>query len=213
MRKMNWNGGDTDWSRSYMDWCWGNMDWSWSYMDWSWSYMDWSWGDMNWCRGNVDRRLRDVNAMNLSSTATTATSPSTSSATSAVPVAASISTTSSIASSSRSSTSSRSSSPTASETVGLWYLNKSWRCFHCETLLAGHFPTCRGWNFKTGRFLCARTNRSVRVEADVLILSSAVPVGQGAKVAATSPTSRDVEADILPWRRLTLSFIHSEALL
>merc|ERR1712106_1096617 len=127
---------------------------------------------MGWCRGDVDWRLRDVNAVNL-----------------------------------------RSSRSTASKTVGLWYLNKGWGCFHCETLLAGHFPTCRGWNLETGCFLCAGTDRSVCVEADVLILPSAVPIGQGAEVAPTSPTSRDVEAYVLPWCRLTLSLIHGEALL
>merc|ERR1712106_586222 len=127
---------------------------------------------MGWCRGDVDWRLRDVNAVNL-----------------------------------------RSSRSTASKTVGLWYLNKGWGCFHCETLLAGHFPTCCGWNLETGCFLCAGTDRSVCVEADVLILPSAVPIGQGAEVAPTSPTSRDVEAYVLPWCRLTLSLIHGEALL
>ena len=105
------------------------------------------------------------------------------------------------------------SSYAAPTTVSLWHLDKGWRGLHCEALLGGNFPAGCGGNVKAGCFLFACTDRPVCVEADVLILPSTVPVGQGAKVAATSPASRDVKADVLPWCRLTLSLIHGEALL
>jgi len=151
------------------------------------SDVDWCWGDMYRGWGHVDRWLRDVDAVDLS------TSSTFSSTTATVSIATSIS--------------------SSSTTVSLWHLDKGWRGFHCEALLGGNFPAGCGGNVIAGCFLFACTDRPVCVEADVLVLPSAISVGQRAEVAATSPGARNIEADILPWCRLALSLVHGEALL
>jgi len=156
------------------------------------SDVDWCWGDMYRGWSHVDRWLRDVNAVDLS------TSSTSSSITATVSIATPISS---------------SSTSRASSTVSLWHLDKGWRGFHCEALLRGNFPAGCGRNVKAGCFLFACTDRPVCVEADVLILPSAISVGQRAEVSATTPSARDVEADILPWGGLALSLVHGEALL
>ena len=110
------------------------------------------------------------------------------------------------------SSSSASATSRPSVTVCLWYLDKGWRGFHFETFLTRNFTTCYAWNFKAGCFLRALADRPVCVEAYVLVLPCAVPVGQGAEVSASSSTPRDVEADVLLRRWLTFRLIHSEAL-
>ena len=150
------------------------------------SDVDWCWGDMYRGWGHVDRWLRDVDAVDLRTSSTTAT----------VSIATSIS-----------------SGSFSSTTVSLWHLDKGWRGFHCEALLGGNFPAGCGGNVIAGCFLFACTDRPVCVETDVLILPSAISVGQRAEVAATSPSARNVEADILPWGGLALSLVHGEALL
>ena len=155
------------------------------------SDVDWCWGDMYRGWGHVDRWLRDVDAVDLSTSSTFSSTTATVSI--ATPIA--------------------SCSSRASSTVSLWHLDKGWRGFHCEALLGGNFPAGCGGNVVAGCFLFACTDRPVCVEADVLILPSAISVGQRAEVAATTPGARDVEADILPWGGLALSLVHGEALL
>ena len=157
------------------------------------SDVDWCWGDMDRGWGHVDRWLRDVDAVDLSTSSTSSSTTATVSI--ATPISSSCSTSA------------------ASSTVSLWHLDKGWRGFHCEALLGGNFPAGCGGNVIAGCFLFACTDRPVCVEADVLILPSAISVGQRAEVAATTPSARDVEADILPWGGLALSLVHGEALL
>ena len=91
-------------------------------------------------------------------------------------------------------------------------MNKGWGCFHCETLLAGHIPTCCGRNLETGCFLFAGTDRSICVEANVLGLSLAEPVGECAEPTPSVPTAGDVEAYVLSLRSATLSFVYGQTL-
>merc|ERR1712200_210488 len=105
-----------------------------------------------------------------------------------------------------------STSISTSTTVGFWNLDQLGRCLHSETLLGRHFLASGCGDVKALLLVLFRADGSVRVEANILGLSLAEPVGEGAESAPSVATAWDVEADVLPLRSAALSFVNGQTL-
>jgi len=100
----------------------------------------------------------------------------------------------------------------ASSAVGFWNLDQLGRCLHSETLLGSHFlASCCG-DVKALRLVLLRANRFICVEANILGLSLAEPVGEGAESPSSVAAAGDVEAYVLSLRSATLSFVYGQTL-
>jgi len=91
-------------------------------------------------------------------------------------------------------------------------LDQLGRCLHSETLLGRHFLASGCGDVKALLLVLFRADGSVRVEANILGLSLAEPVGEGAESAPSVATAWDVEADVLPLRSAALSFVNGQTL-
>jgi len=159
----------------------------------------------------VDLWRRNVDVMDSGSSATVSTTSVSTTTIASTTVSASIST-STIASSSTSTGAATTSTSTSSTTVGFWNLDQLGRCLHSETLLGGHFlASCCG-DVKALRLVLFRADSSVCVETNILGLSLAVPVGEGAEPASSIAAPWDVEAYVLSLRSAALSFVNGQTL-
>lgn len=99
-----------------------------------------------------------------------------------------------------------------SSTVGFWNLDQLGRCLHGETLLGSHFLASRCGDVKALCLVLFRADSSVRVEANILGLSLAEPVGEGAEPASSVATAWDVEANVLSLWSAAFSFVDRQTL-
>ena len=160
----------------------------------------------------MDLWLGDVDVMDCGASSSSTVSTTTTTTVATTTVAAAISTIASTASASTANTATSISTSTSSSAVGFWNLDQLGRCLHRETLLGSHFfASCCG-DVKALLLVLFGADRSICVEANVLGLSLAEPVGECAEPTPSVPTAGDVEAYVLSLRSATLSFVYGQTL-
>merc|ERR1711990_1320222 len=147
--------------------------------------------------------------MDCGASSTTTVSTTTTTTIASTTVAAAISTVASTSTAARAATTSTSTSTSA---VGFWNLDQLGRRLYSETLLGSHFLASRCGNVEALRLVLFGADRSVCVEANILGLSLAEPVGECAESTSSIPTAGDVEAYVLSLRSATLGFVYSQTL-
>jgi len=163
-------------------------------------------------RGVVDLWLGNVDVMDRGASSTTTVSTTTTTTIASTTVAAAISTVASTASTSTAARAATTSTSTSTSAVGFWNLDQLGRCLHSETLLGSHFLASRCGDVKALLLVLFGADRSVCVEANILGLSLAEPVGECAESTSSIPTAGDVEAYVLSLRSATLSFVYGQTL-
>ena len=160
----------------------------------------------------MDLWLGDVDVMDCGASSSSTVSTTTTTTVATTTVAAAISTIASTASASTANTATSISTSTSSSAVGFWNLDQLGRCLHRETLLGSHFLASRCGDVKALLLVLFGADRSICVEANVLGLSLAEPVGECAEPTPSVPTAGDVEAYVLSLRSATLSFVYGQTL-